>query len=92
MEGLAFAGVPVAFNFTNEGREDVQITDVKVNQERSLTSVLRFGSPNSTFEATTLSQGESISLNCPVQGPVNEVTVYTNHGSKTFNLRNSNYE
>ena len=87
LEAMTLFGVPAALTIKNQGRQDIIIVAVKVDGARPLTTVLRFGAPNQDFHSTTLSQGEAISLDCPFQGPVNEVVVCTDQGDKTFDLR-----
>jgi hypothetical protein len=83
---MTFGDTPIAITLKNHGRQDLIIVEVLVNGERPLTTVLEFGKPNRDFHAVTLAQGEQISLDCPLRGPVNEIVVKTDAGTKTFDF------
>ena len=87
IDGLTMMGVPVMLTFTNHEQRAVTIKAVTVNADRVLTTIIRVGYPKSEFRATTLAEGEMLTLDVPLEGPVNRVRVETDLGNKTFEFR-----
>ena len=87
VEAMALFGKPFAFTIKNVGDDSVVIEAILLNGEKHLTRVIHRHPPLESVVGLELQSGESVTVdNTYLSVSVQDLTVQTNRGSRTFSF------